>query len=50
MGRGAARLRRLVPGRYQSRVVFGDEFGVTADEALLLALDRLFGRGCAKLV
>jgi DNA polymerase III subunit alpha len=43
-------LQVLVPGRYQSRVVFGDDFGVTADEALLLALERLFGRGCAKLV
>ena len=31
-------------------VVFGDEFCVTADEGLLLALERLFGRPVARLV
>jgi len=39
-----------VDGRFASDVVFGDEFGVTADEGLLLALERLFGRPVARLV
>lgn len=38
-----------VDGRFSSNVVFGDEFCVTADEALLLALERLFEPGVAKL-
>lgn len=36
--------------RYASNVVFGDEFGVTADEGTLLALERLFGAGRARMV
>ncbi len=36
--------------RWQSKVVFGDKFGVTADESLMTALERLFGPGCARLV
>ncbi len=36
--------------RWQSTIVFGDRFGVTADEALLTALERLFEPGCARLV
>ena len=34
--------------RYSSNIVFGDEFCVSADEALLLALERLFGKGTAR--
>ncbi|MBC8067682.1 MAG: DNA polymerase III subunit alpha, partial [Deltaproteobacteria bacterium] len=36
--------------RWQSSIVFGDRFGVTADESLLTALERLFQPGCARLV
>jgi DNA polymerase-3 subunit alpha len=36
--------------RWQSTIVFGDRYGVTADEALLTSLERLFEPGCARLV
>lgn len=39
-----------VDDRFASDVIFGDEFGVTADEGLLLALEKLFGRPVARLV
>jgi DNA polymerase-3 subunit alpha len=39
-----------IDDRFASQVVFGDEFGVAADESLLLALERLFGSGAARLV
>ncbi|MCA9663848.1 MAG: DNA polymerase III subunit alpha, partial [Myxococcales bacterium] len=39
-----------VDGRYASKVVFGDKFGVRADEGLMLALERLFGGSYARLV
>jgi DNA polymerase-3 subunit alpha len=42
-------LRVTVDGRYQSDVVFGDRFGVSADESLMSALERLFGPGCATM-
>lgn len=42
-------LRVTVDNRFASTVVFGDEFGVRADDNLLLELERLFGPGCAKL-
>jgi len=39
-----------VDGRYSSKVVFGDRFGVTADDSLLVDLERLFGGQYARLV
>ena len=39
-----------VDGCYTSEVVFGDRFGVCANDDLLLALERLFGGQYAKLV
>jgi DNA polymerase-3 subunit alpha len=39
-----------VDDRYASTVMFGDAFGVTADESLMLALERLFGAGAARMV
>ncbi|MEM6291931.1 MAG: DNA polymerase III subunit alpha [Myxococcota bacterium] len=42
-------LQVTVDGRFASRIVFGDEFGVTADEALMLALERMFGPDAAKM-
>jgi DNA polymerase-3 subunit alpha len=42
-------LQVTVDGRYQSDVVFGDRFGVSADESLTTALERLFGPGCATM-
>ncbi|PRP91010.1 DNA polymerase III subunit alpha [Enhygromyxa salina] len=39
-----------VPGRYQTKVVFGDEFKVSADDSLFLALEKLFGEPVAELV
>ena len=49
---GACRmeLQVTVDDRFASNIVFGDEFGVTADESLLLALERLFGKSVARLV
>ena len=44
------RLQVAVDDRYTSNIIFGDEFGVCADEALLLALERLFEPGVARLV
>jgi DNA polymerase III subunit alpha len=38
----------LVEDRYSSTIVFGDEFCVSADEGLLLALERLFGKGAVR--
>ncbi|MCX4245714.1 DNA polymerase III subunit alpha [Paraliomyxa miuraensis] len=38
----------LVEDRFASNIVFGDEFCVSADEGLLLALERLFGKGAAR--
>jgi DNA polymerase-3 subunit alpha len=43
-------LQVVVDDRYQSTIAFGDTFGVSADEGLLLDLERLFGRGVARLV
>ncbi len=43
-------LQVVKSGRYASTVVFGDEFGVTPNDNLLLALERLFGGKCARLV
>jgi DNA polymerase-3 subunit alpha len=43
-------LQVTVDDRFASNVVFGDNFGVTADESLLTALERLFGAGMARLV
>jgi len=43
-------LQVTVDDRFSSSIVFGDEFSVCADEALLLALDRLFEPGAARLV
>jgi DNA polymerase-3 subunit alpha len=39
-----------VPGRYRTRVTFGDEYKVSADDALFLALEKLFGEPVAELV
>ncbi|MCA9648710.1 MAG: DNA polymerase III subunit alpha [Myxococcales bacterium] len=38
----------LVDDRFSSNIVFGDEFCVSADEGLLLALERLFGKGAVR--
>lgn len=46
----AMELQVEVPGRYKTRVVFGDEFKVTADDSLFLALEKLFGEPVAELV
>ncbi|MFO7562222.1 MAG: DNA polymerase III subunit alpha [Enhygromyxa sp.] len=46
----AMELQVEVPGRYRTRVVFGDEFKVTADDSLFLALEKLFGEPVAELV
>jgi hypothetical protein len=43
-------LKVTAPGHFSSTVVFGDKFGVRADEGLLLALERLFGGQVARLV
>jgi DNA polymerase-3 subunit alpha len=43
-------LQVTVDDRFSSTLVFGDAFTVAADEALLLALDRLFTPGVARLV
>ncbi|MBK8266062.1 MAG: DNA polymerase III subunit alpha [Nannocystis sp.] len=43
-------LKVTAPGQFSSTVVFGDKFGVRADEGLLLALERLFGGQVARLV
>ncbi len=43
-------LRVTVDDRFVSTVVFGDKFGVTADENLLFSLEKLFGPGAARLV
>jgi DNA polymerase-3 subunit alpha len=37
-------------GKYQSTVIFGDRFQVNADEACLLALEKLFRPGAARLI
>lgn len=37
-------LQVTVDDRFTSNVIFGDKFGVVADESLLLSLDRLFER------
>ncbi|MGH1340386.1 MAG: DNA polymerase III subunit alpha, partial [Nannocystales bacterium] len=42
-------LQVTVDGKFASRIVFGDEFGVTADESLMLSLDRMFGPGMATM-
>ena len=49
-GQCTMHMQVTVDGRFSSEVVFGDAFGVTADEGLLLALERLFGRSVARLV
>jgi len=38
----------VVDDVYASNIVFGDEFCVSADEGLLLALERLFGKGAVR--
>lgn len=40
-------LQVTVDGKFASRIVFGDEFGVTADENLMLSIERMFGAGAA---
>ncbi len=49
---GACSLEMVVTvdGRYQSTVVFGDQFAVSADEACVLAVERLFRRGAARYI
>jgi len=42
-------LQVTVDGKFASRIVFGDEFGVTADENLMLSLERMFGQGAAMM-
>ncbi len=42
-------LQVTVDGKFSSQIVFGDEFGVTADESLMLAIERLFGPGAASM-
>jgi DNA polymerase-3 subunit alpha len=39
----------VVSPRYASQIVFGDRFGVRADDDLMLALERLFGEKVARL-
>jgi DNA polymerase-3 subunit alpha len=46
----AMELRVIVPGHFQTRVAFGDEFRVSADDSLFLALEKLFGEPVAELV
>ncbi|KIG12782.1 DNA polymerase III alpha subunit [Enhygromyxa salina] len=43
-------LEVTVPGRYATKVAFGDQFRVSADDSLFLALERLFGEPVAELV
>jgi DNA polymerase-3 subunit alpha len=38
----------LVDDRFASNIVFGDEFCVSADEGLLTALEKLFGKGAVR--
>ncbi|HVI02307.1 MAG TPA: hypothetical protein VM869_26525 [Enhygromyxa sp.] len=49
-GSCAMELTVEVPGRYRTRVMFGDEYKVSADDALFLALEKLFGEPVAELV
>jgi DNA polymerase-3 subunit alpha len=42
-------LQVTVGGEFASRIVFGDEFGVAADESLMLNLERMFGQGAASM-
>ena len=49
-GQCSMELQVTVPGRYQTRVVFGDEYKVSADDSLFLALEKLFGEPVAELV
>jgi DNA polymerase-3 subunit alpha len=44
------RMRVTATGRFEGAVVFGDTFGVTADDDLLYALERLFEGPVARLV
>jgi len=46
----AMELQVTVPGRYQTRMIFGDEYRVSADDSLFLALEQLFGEPVAELV
>jgi DNA polymerase III subunit alpha len=46
----AMELQVTVPGRYQTRLIFGDEYRVSADDSLFLALEKLFGEPVAELV
>jgi DNA polymerase-3 subunit alpha len=46
----AMELRVTVPGRFATRVAFGDEYRVSADDSLFLALEKLFGEPVAELV
>ncbi|MCA9711339.1 MAG: DNA polymerase III subunit alpha, partial [Myxococcales bacterium] len=39
----------LVEDRYSTSITFGDEFCVSADESLMLALHRLFGKSSVRL-
>ncbi len=36
-------------GRFRTHVTFGDEFKVSADDALFVARDRLFGEPVARV-
>ncbi len=42
-------LEVTVPDRYQTKIVFGDEYRVSADDSLFLALEKLFGEPVAEL-
>ncbi|MCA9686259.1 MAG: DNA polymerase III subunit alpha, partial [Myxococcales bacterium] len=48
-GQCSMELEVTVGGRFSTKVVFGDEFKVTADDAMFLALERLFGEPVAVL-
>ncbi len=39
----------MVEDRYSTNIIFGDEFCVSADEGLMLALQRLFGKESVRL-
>lgn len=48
-GQCTMELEVRVGGRYQTKMIFGDEFRVAATDGLFLALERLFGEPVASL-
>ncbi len=48
-GQCSMELEVRAEGQFQTKMVFGDEFRVTADDALFVALERLFGCPVAEL-